>query len=100
MPPPKAWSRLVSVLVVLVRMPIVAQRRRIDEGVLVGRMLLRRQLARADCVRGRDLCSRDLCGRDLPIIAAAPARRGAGDLLVVRTLLQELFGAVTAFRFP
>jgi hypothetical protein len=36
----------------------------------------------------------------LPIIAAAPARPGAGDLLVVGMLLQELLGLIAAFRFP
>jgi hypothetical protein len=36
----------------------------------------------------------------LPIIASAAARPGAGDLLVVGTLLQQLLGVVTGFRFP
>ena len=85
MPPPKPCSRLMSVLVVLVRKPIVMQRRRIDNGALVSRMFLRRRLPRADCVRNH---------------ASALARPGAGDKLVVRMLLQELFGVVTAFRFP
>src|SRR5580658_4916186 len=95
MPPPKPCSRRIGALVVLVRMPIVVQRRRIDVGRLVGGILPRRRLPRADCVRGHDLCS-----QDLPIIASAPARPGARDLLVVRMLLQQLFGVVTAFRFP
>src|SRR5580700_10709489 len=58
-------------------------------------MVLRQRPSRVDGVRSHDLCS-----QDLPIIASALARPGAGDLLVVRMLLLELLGVVTAFRFP